>query len=337
MDNIMLNVYRGDILENSHRWHIAVVDIQGNLLYSFGNPYRVTHGRLALKPFQVIPLIETGAADEYQLTEAELALCASSHSGEVPHRSHVHSILERIGVPVDTLVCGVTVPIDLQSYEDMIREGESITAVCHECSSVHAGMLATAVYMGEDVQDYTNPNHPIQQPVKQAVMDVTNTTDTEIQIATDGCGIPTYCMPLDHIAWGFARLAAPDKVGKGHEESLRRIVNAYFKFPEMVTGKKTYSTRVFHAFGNRILLKEGSQGVFGMTDFQEGIGVAIKIEDGRKTELPQVLNAVFEQLDIGVHGPLQALYRDADPQLEDTRNQGVGQFKAEFTLMKHME
>ncbi|QSO53496.1 asparaginase [Alicyclobacillus curvatus] len=338
MENVILNVYRGDVVENSHRGHIAVVDDKGHLLYSFGNPYRITHGRSALKPFQALPVIETGTADHFQFTAADLALCASSHSGEEIHRRSVQRILDKIDVGVNQLVCGITPPIDKQSYEDMIRRNEPINTVCQECSGVHAGMLATAIYMEENTEGYAKPTHPVQRRVKRAVLDMTSTTEQEVQLATDGCGIPTFCMPLYNIAWGFARLANPSQVQPEHRSSVERMVTAYLKHPEMITGTNTYSTRVFRAFGNRIILKEGSQGVFGMTDLDAGVGVAIKIEDGRKTELPPVLNELFRQLGIGTHGPLQSLEQDMNwqqSQLEDTNHQVVGKFKASFTLQAH--
>ncbi|KPV44843.1 asparaginase [Alicyclobacillus ferrooxydans] len=335
MENVILNVYRGNVVENIHNGHIAIVNHKGELLYFFGNPYRITHGRSALKPFQVLPLIETGAADYFQLTDADIALCASSHSGEEMHRRRVREILQSIGVVPQIMCCGVTPPLDRKSYETMIRQGEPLTEVCHECSGVHAGLLATAAFKGEEVDSYAEPNSLVQQRVLKAVLDVTDATPTEVQLATDGCGIPTFCLPLDKIAYGFARLAAPETVKTEHREALRRIRDAYLSHPEMVTGENTYSTKVMRVLHDRIILKEGSQGIFGMSDLDNGIGVAIKIEDGRKNDLPPVLNELFLQLHIGTGEQLHELFKAQKEKLQNTSKQVVGEFRVEFKLRKH--
>ncbi|WAH38696.1 asparaginase [Alicyclobacillus dauci] len=335
MDNSILNVYRGDVVENSHRGHIAVVNANGELLYSFGDPFRITHGRSALKPFQVLPVMETGTADHYGFTDADLALCASSHSGEEIHRSRATAMLWRVGIDESHLQCGVSPPIDTKSYEELIRSGQSVTAVCNECSGVHIGMLATATYMKEPLGTYTSETHPVQKRVKKAVADLTDYPENGIQLAIDGCGIPTYCMPLTNIAKGFARLSTPEIVQKEHQESVDRIVNAYLNRPEMVTGEELYSTRVMRVFGRRLLVKEGSQGVYGICDRDTGIGIAIKIEDGRLTELPPVVNEVLRQLKIGIDGEIQQLAKDTNPPLKNTLQQPVGRFKTEFVLEKH--
>lgn len=141
-------------------------------------------------------------------------------------------------------------------------------------------------------------------------------------------------MPLINIARGYARLVTPDAISPKYRTAASRIVEAYIRHPEFVTGEKTYSTRVMREFKGRILLKEGSQGVFGMADFDHRIGVAIKIEDGRKTELPPVLNELFRQLGIGTNGPLKRLEKDTNPPLLNTRKDVVGRFMAEFQLDK---
>lgn len=235
----------------------------------------------------------------------------------------VSSMLKKIGLTDRDLQCGVGDPID-----------KPITAVCNECSGVHAGMLATAVFNGEDISTYMDKNHPVQERVKQAVLDLTCMSTEEVLTPIDGCGIPTYCMPLHHIAWAFARLTAVDSIPGQHRDAVDRVVRAYRSHPAMVTGQATYSTRVMREFGGRLLLKEGSQGVFGMSDLESGIGVAIKVEDGRKDELPPVLNELLHQLDIGINGPLDILNNQANTELENTNKDVVGEFKAEFKLIK---
>lgn len=190
MENTVLNVYRGDVVENTHHGHIVVVNHKGDLLYSYGDHQRITHGRSALKPFQVLPLIESGAADYFQLSAADIALCASSHSGEKMHQSSVKTLLDRIGLRPEDLLCGVTAPIDKATHEEMIRNNEPITTLSNECSGVHVGMLATAVFNKEPIDSYIERTHPVQSRVMRAVTELTGTPVQEMMIAIDGCAIP---------------------------------------------------------------------------------------------------------------------------------------------------
>jgi L-asparaginase II len=151
----LVDVHRGGRVESSHFGHIAVVDSDGKLLYSLGDPYRVTYARSSLKPLQTIPVVETGAADRFELSGADVSLCCASHSGEAQHTDRVLAILGRAGIEDSALQCGTHIPHAQDTYKKLIAAGKDLTPLYNNCSGKHSGMLVTAKHMGEtlDLRD----------------------------------------------------------------------------------------------------------------------------------------------------------------------------------------
>lgn len=331
--NLVAKVYRNNVLESSHLGHIAVVDYTGKLLYAYGDPFRQTYARSSMKPIQAIPVVETGAADRYAIDAADLSLCCASHNGEPRHRTRAMDMLTRAGQAEQALQCGTHVPRDEESYKQLIRKGQELTPVYSNCSGKHAGMILTAVHMGEDVSSYHLPEHPVQQRILDAVAEVTRYPKEKIRIGIDGCGVPVHCLPLANYAWGFARLARPETFEKPERrEAVKRVTDAMVAFPEMVAGNKRYCTDLMSAFKGRIIGKAGAESVYCLGDRETGIGIAVKIEDGGPRAVNTVVNEVLRQLGIGVDGPLTALAEYTNPPIRNMSGKVVGQLTAEFTL-----
>ncbi|TCP52111.1 asparaginase [Tumebacillus sp. BK434] len=338
--NIVANVYRGGILESSHRGHIAVVDASGHLLYSYGDPHRLTFARSAMKPLQTIPVVETGTADQFVFEDADLSLCCASHSGELRHRTRAMGILERAGQGEELLQCGTHVPRDEESYKQLIRDGRELTPIYSNCSGKHSGMIATAVHMGEDPATYHLESHPVQQRILDAIADIMCYPKDEIRTAIDGCGVPVHQLPLANIAYGFARMAKPDVIEKeARRDAVKRITEAMMAAPEMVGGNKRYCTDLMNAFEGRLFGKAGAEAVYCIGDKATGLGIAIKIEDGSPRATYAVMNEVLRQLGIGTDGALQdpALSSHTDPEVLNMKGQAVGKIEAHFQLQQVRE
>lgn len=329
---LLVKETRGSLIDNTHYGHIAVVNSLGNVLYEYGDPLYPVFGRSTLKPIQVLPLIETGAADYFRLTDAEVALCASSHSGKTEHREAVQELLARVGRTEKDLICGITPPLNQSDLEDMVKQEGGTNRLSNCCSGVHAGMIATAVYCREPVLGYEDLRHPVQQRVLFAVRDLTCCPAQNIQIGMDGCGIPTYGMPLAHVAWGIAQFAVQEPGRGNRDESINRVFEAMVTHPEMVTEYDSYNTKLMKAFSGRILAKEGAKGLYGFCDRETGIGVALKIEDGGKEQIPTIVNEILQQLHIGTTEQLQPIATYTKQKIENTCNQVVGYMEPAFQL-----
>jgi L-asparaginase II len=330
-------VYRGDFLESSHDIHVAVVNAAGELLYSYGNPDRLTFPRSSMKPFQAVQLIETGTAEAFQYSAADISLSCASHSGEHFHRSTVLDILSRAGLDEDHLQCGTHLPRDMESYRQLIREGKELTPVFSNCSGKHSGMLASAVHMNEDIHTYREITHPLQQRILAVIEDVCDFPKEQIQISVDGCGVPVHQLPLRNAALGFARLAKPEHYTQGKRaQSIKTICEAMVQHPEMVGGTNRFDTDLMREFKGRIVAKAGAEAVQCLADIETGIGIAIKIEDGSPRATSVVTMEVLRQLGIGSEEVFANLEEYVQAPVLNARNDKIGVMKPNFQLEKKM-
>ena len=226
---------RGAVLESGHYGSIAVADASGRVLAEVGDPERLTIMRSTAKPFQAMAVVETGAADQLAMTLEEIALVASSHSGQPIHTDAVRRLLDRAGLSADELQCGVHPPLHAGTREDMDRRGEAPSALHHNCSGKHCGMLCACAAQGWDRRTYVRPDHPLQRALLRLMADVVGVPAEGIPVAVDGCGVPTFALPLRSVALGFARLAATKGLGD-HEPSARQVREAMLAHPDMVAG-----------------------------------------------------------------------------------------------------
>lgn len=330
-----IHVYRGEYLESTHDLHIAIVNNEGKLLFSYGNPVRLTFPRSSMKPFQAIPLIETGAADRFHYSPAELSLTCASHSGEPFHREAVLHILEKIGLSEKALQCGTHIPRDLESYKQLIREGKELTPVFSNCSGKHSGMLATAVHMKENVSTYREIQHPLQQRILDVIEEICGIEKGQIQLSVDGCGVPVHQLPLSHAALGFARLAKPiSNLVPKRAATIERIRNAMIQHPEMVGGTNRFDTDLMKIFDGKVVAKAGAEAVQCIGLVEEGIGIAIKVEDGGHRASSVAAMEVLKQLGIGDEQEFEALKDYVIAPVLNARNDTIGFIKADFELKK---
>ncbi|WP_456276738.1 asparaginase [Bacillus sp. AK128] len=328
-------VYRGEYIESTHDVHIAVVDHKGKLLYSYGDPYRLTFPRSSMKPFQAVPLVETGTAKAFHYSPKEISLSCASHSGEVFHRETVLDIMARIQLEEDALQCGTHIPRDMESYKQLIKEGKELTPVFSNCSGKHSGMLATAVHMREDIYSYREVEHPVQQRILDAIEEVCQIPKDQIQLSVDGCGVPVHRLPLYNAALGFALLASPEaNLGAQRVETLLSIRNAMMEYPEMVGGTNRFDTDVMNAFKGNIVAKAGAEAVQCFGIVENGLGIAIKVEDGTPRATSVVAMEVIRQMGLGDEQLFNQLKEYVHAPVFNARNDKIGVIKANFSLNK---
>ena len=328
----LVDVYRGGRMESSHSGHIAVVNSDGKLLYFIGDPYRITYARSSVKPMQAIPALETGAADKFGLTDIDLAVICSSHNGEPQHTDRVLSILNKAKIGVEALQCGTHIPLAMDVYEKMIREGKKLTPLYNNCSGKHAGMLLTAKHMGEPLEDYYKLEHPVQQRILKVISVITEYQINKIGIGKDGCGVPVHAMPLERLAYSFARLANPENLGNERTIVINRITTAMTDYPEMVGGTGRFCTDFMKAAKGRLFGKLGAESVYLIGDKKSGIGIAVKIEDGSYRALYPVVLEVLKQLNILTKEQLEQLMPYYIPKLKNARREEVGKIIPSFEL-----
>ncbi len=276
----IIEVTRGSRVESLHRGAVAVVDASGRSVYARGDVARPVFPRSAVKVFQAIPLIESGAADALGFDEADLSLACASHSGEAAHADRAASMLGKAGLTGEALECGCHWPFDQKIAIAMARGGGQPTALHNNCSGKHAGFLCSAVHLGEETRGYVRAEHPVQRRVRAVFEDLAGIALPAELCGIDGCAIPTYAAPLEAFALGFARLAGGTGVTADRAAAGRRLIAACIAEPWFMSGTGRACRRLIEAGDGRVFVKTGAEGVFCGALPDQGIGFALKIEDG---------------------------------------------------------
>jgi L-asparaginase II len=336
MAAIIAETTRGGITESVHHGVVVAVDAAGAIVASAGDPEHVVFFRSSAKPFQAIPVVESGAADAFGFTPAELALCCASHAGSPAHQRQVAAMLAKLGLAPDDLQCGCTLPMDEQEAARMTLGETPRTPLACDCSGKHAGMLAVIAHEGLSPHDYLDPAHPLQRRVLAIMADVMRVPEEAIVLGTDGCSLPTFGGPMRAFAAAYAALAAPDQVptgaGREHAAALHRLRSAMTAHPENVSGHGHFVTDIMAMSGGRIAAKSGAEGLICLAVPERELGIAIRVLDGSFRVHPDVTLETLKQLDI-----LDAPTRDAilarhSPELRNHNGRLVGEIRPVFTL-----
>jgi L-asparaginase II len=300
---ILVEALRGGVAESLHRGALAIVDAQGRVHSAVGDITRPVFPRSAVKVLQALPLVDSGAADAFGLGDEELALACASHGGEPRHASTSAVMLAKAGVDADALECGAHWPYNDAAMKALARAGNEPSALHNNCSGKHAGFVCLGCHLAGSgdrrafVRGYVKPGHAVMREVTAALQAATGWNLADTPVGTDGCSIPTYAVPLQHLAQAFARVATGVGLSPGHAKAAARLRAAVAKAPYMVAGSGRFDSRVMERFGERIFCKVGAEGMYCAALPTLGLGVAIKMDDGNTARACEVvMAAVIEKL-----------------------------------------
>jgi L-asparaginase II len=275
-DAPLVALRRGALVESVHRGRFAVSDPEGGIVEALGDPEGYVYARSSAKPFQALPLVLSGAAETFGLTSEELAVACASHNGEAPHLGAVRSILGKAGLLEEDLQNGAHPPLHAPTAMELACSGVEPGPIHGNCSGKHAGMLAVCVHEGWATGGYRNPDHPLQLWILEIMGRICGVETDNILLGGDGCGVPSFGMPLRSLATGFARLATgslPDDLAAAAE----RVGVAMREHPYMVGGTERFDTVVMCS--TELVCKSGAEIVFGAGS-PHGWGLALKVSDG---------------------------------------------------------
>jgi len=310
------------------------VDAGGRLVASVGDADRPTYMRSSAKPFQAMAFVETGAARAFGATPADLALVAASHSGEPRHTERVRGLLARAGLAEDVLLNGKHPPLHAPTRIALERSGEAASPAHHNCSGKHCGMVCACVHQGWDLRTYIRPDHPLQRRILDLMAWVTAIPRQDIAVAIDGCGVPTFGVPLRSFAYAFARLADTDRLPPEHCEAAVTVREAMVANPGMVAGEGRLDTRLMETAGGRILSKGGAEACHGVVLLDRGWGIAVKIEDGGARAVAPAVLEVLRQLEALTDVEVAQLQEYARPPVRNYRDEIVGEARPVFELQR---
>jgi len=274
---IEVTVRRGGVVEATHVVH-AVAVRDGAVVEQAGDAERVAFLRSSAKPFQALPLVR--ARDD--LTTEEIAIASASHLSSPEQIAAVRSLLAKAPAQEDELECG-----------------PEPTAIEHNCSGKHAGMLALCRTNGWASGGYRLGTHPVQHGCLHEVAAAADVDPEEIPTAIDGCGVLTFALPLERMALMFARL---EQVDGG-----ARVAAAMRAHPELIRGPMAADSLLMRELDGWAA-KGGAEGLLCASG-PGGLGIALKIEDGgmraMRPALAELLHRLgFETGELGVE-PLE--------------------------------
>jgi L-asparaginase len=262
-------VHRGNVDEATHLVH-AVAVRDGAVVEQAGDPDRVAYLRSSAKPFQALPLVR--ARDD--LTSEEIAIASASHLASPEQLAAVRSLLAKAPAGEDELECGTS------GSESMP------TALQHNCSGKHAGMLALCRAEGWASRGYRLATHPVQHACLAEIAAAADVPADEIPTAVDGCGVVTFALPLERMALLFSRLEDVD--------GGARVAAAMRAHPELIRGPMAADTLLMRELEGWTA-KGGAEGLMCAVG-SDGLGIALKVEDGSMRAIRPALAEFLRRL-----------------------------------------
>jgi L-asparaginase II len=283
----LFEVTRGQIVESIHYGSIAVVDSNGKMIASYGDPKAVAFLRSSAKPFQVLPFVERGGVEHFGFTPRELSLSCASHEGSDMHVQAVIELQKKIGIEESNLHCGSHMPGDVDEFKKLIVNNIHPRTNHNNCSGKHTAMLAHAKMRGLPLENYLDIIHPIQQDILASFAEMCLIPLNEIELGTDGCSAPNFAVPLYNAALGFARYCDPRELSEARAAACRKVTSAMTAYPEMMSGFGEFDEQLMKAGEGKIVTKRGAEGyqIIGilpgvLSPDSPGIGIALKVSDG---------------------------------------------------------
>lgn len=321
----LATAWRGDVAEAVYRGHIAVVDASGATVTAIGDPAAPAPLRSCAKPLQALPFVEL-ALEALGATRGELALACASHNGEDEHVATARRLLARAGVSESELACGPQLPTDEATARRLLAAGGTPLPVHNNCSGKHAAMVATCAVMGWPRAGYIERGHPMQQAVAAALSRHLGVDLGLARWGIDGCGLPTFGVPLAAVACAFASAQARDS-------GFRRCQEAMSMHPFLVAGTGRFDTALLASCGAALTAKIGGAALWVAVLRDSGTAVAVKLESGAGEAIPPVAIAVLRSLG-ALPDPLPApLQSHAEPVLRNWAGTPVGTIQPSISTL----
>ena len=328
---VLVEVLRGPLVESRHRGAVAIADADGVSVLAVGDVAAPVFPRSAIKALQALTLVESGAADRYGFGDEELALACASHSGEPAHVEGVARMLAKAGLEASALSCGAHWPINQAAAFALAKTGAP-SALHNNCSGKHAGFLYLACAMGVDHAGYWRPEHPVQQKVRGVLEDLTGAVLGPDRCAVDGCSVPTWAIPLQNLAHAFARFGTGRGLSRERAEAAARLRAACAAKPWYVAGTGRFCTEIMKLFGARVFVKTGAEGLFCGALPGEGLGIAVKCDDGVGRAAEAIMAALIARFLPLEPAERAALTRFAHPTLRNWNGIEVGALRVTEAL-----
>lgn len=327
---LLLKTYRGKIEDLYTFGSIVVVDKEGNIVFSNGNPNEISFPRSSAKLMQAMVPLSLGAKEKFNLTSKEIAQICASHSGEDFHIKTVSGILNKIGLDESYLKCGAHYPFKEEVKLNMIKRDEKPRQIHNNCSGKHTGMLMSAVILNESLDDYYKINHPVQKLITKMISELCEYNITGNNISIDGCGVPVHALPLYNYALGMAKLADYSNLPEELSNCAKNIIDSVTEYSEYTSGTDRIDHLLIKKHKGELIVKSGANGYFGGLLPNKKYGFAIKTYDGIAETRNVILIHLLKKLGVIKKEEYEYYDKIADKNIKNHRKEKVGEIIPQF-------
>jgi L-asparaginase II len=333
MDEILVEEYRAEILECIHRGHICGVSDNG-VKYAVGDMNFLAFFRSSAKPIQAIPIVREGLHKKYDFTDKELAVMTASHRAEPFHVEVLESIIKKIKIDEEALICLPAYPLGETARENLIRGNKTKRRIYHNCSGKHLGIISLCIGLGLDITNYYEIDNLAQQEILNYLSIMTGYPKESIKIGVDGCGVPVFAAPLRFLANAYLNMACPDLIEDLEvREAVIKIAKIMNENYEMVSGTNRICSLLL--MDKNIVAKGGAKGVYCFALREERLGFAIKVMDGAEEQWPFIIASILEQIDYKNKETIKRLYDVFPLDIKNDNNRIIGENKVIFNLIPY--
>ncbi|MFC4598297.1 asparaginase [Cohnella hongkongensis] len=325
--------YRGGFLENVHYGHVCAVNDRGGIAWQYGDPGAVTFMRSAAKPIQALPFFLGGFDEKFGFTPEEQAIMMASHRALPYHVKALEGMLAKLGLDERALVCKPTYPLDADARDALVAERLPQRRIYHNCSGKHLGVLAACIGLGETLDNYDSPDHPVQRRIAALAAELAECPPESIRIGTDGCGFPVFGMPLRNMATAFLKLACPDLIADpALREAVGKATRLMNAFPRMISAEYLICPNLL--MDDNIVAKGGAKGIYCFALRKERLGFALKIVDGSEDEWPIAVASILEQIGYGNRETIARMHRIGSANIWNDNGRVIGENRCVIQLRK---
>jgi len=323
-------ITRSGLIESTHSAKCLIKDLSFKTILTSNHSEDFVFPRSAIKIFQAMPFINSGAKKKYGLNEKNIAIACASHCGELVHLKVLSDWLKKINLSVNDLKCGVHNPINLESSNSLYLSGRKPTQLHNNCSGKHLAMLSGCLANKMEYKNYLDFNHPYQQLIRNSLEYFTNSTIQKKSMATDGCNAPQYAFSINDLSKAMINLIK-NKSKKGiYSEAVYTLLKAIENNPELIGGKNRFDSEVIKHTNGRIFCKGGAEGVLLFCDFSRNIGGILKIIDGNERAIPPLAMEVFLKLQLFSNEEITNLKKWSKQILYNHAKKEIGEISAKI-------
>ena len=325
-------VQRGKLTESVHTAKCLVKNSNFKTILSSGHSKDLIYPRSAIKIFQALPFINSGAPEKYFLNEKNLAISCSSHCGELNHLNVLKDWLKKINLSINDLKCGIHNPINNESSNNLLLSGQKPTQLHNNCSGKHLAMLSGCLANKMEYANYVDYDHPYQKLIRNSLEYFTESLIKPKSIGIDGCNAPQYAFSIDDLSNTMINLINKKNIKNDYSKAICILLNAIAKYPLLIGGKKRFDSEVIKHTRGRIFCKGGAEGVLLFVDIFKNIGGVIKIEDGNERAMPSLAMKILSKLKLLSSNERKNLLKWSEQTLYNHAKKAIGKISSKIML-----